>query len=111
MIVANTSIFMGSDHRLEEKDSRTETLRIWVDPPPVESSADKVTLSPQAKEASLSADGSDETLPFLQGGSGFLALDAKTATAGSTAAASCSVPLPAVVLPSWQNTMETKTAG
>lgn len=54
MIVANTNIFMASDHRLENKDSRTETLRIWVDPPPAESSTDKVTLSPQAKEVSLS---------------------------------------------------------
>ncbi len=54
MIVANTNLFMASDHRLEEKDSRTETLRIWADPPPVQSSADKVTLSPQAKEASIS---------------------------------------------------------
>jgi len=53
MIVTNTSIAMASGHRLEQKESRTETLRIWVDPP-AKASADKVTLSPQAKEASLS---------------------------------------------------------
>lgn len=52
MIIANTNIVMASNHQFEKEDSRTETLRIWVDPPSTESAADTVTISTQAKGAS-----------------------------------------------------------
>jgi hypothetical protein len=39
----------GIQPQAGKKDSRTETLRIWVDTPSAASSTDKVTLSPQAK--------------------------------------------------------------
>jgi hypothetical protein len=52
MIVTDTNLFMTAESRLEKTDSRTETLKTWVDPPQVTSSGDTVTLTPEALWAS-----------------------------------------------------------
>ena len=53
MIITSTNIAMASDRRLEISDSRTERLRIWIDAPAPAPADDKVTLTPQAQQASL----------------------------------------------------------
>jgi len=57
MIIANTNLFMTGLSQLEKTDSRTESLKFWVDPPQTASPGDKVTLSPEALEASTVSPG------------------------------------------------------
>ena len=53
MKIDSSMVVLSSDHRLENRYTRTEKLDVWVDTPHLEVAVDRVTISRKAKAASL----------------------------------------------------------